>query len=405
MVTQSKRRITFSIVLSIILLSPMMVINPIPNNGTRGGTATNLWPTVDWQTSTPEDQWLDSTRLQEMEEFIQGTSWGDDMISLLIVRGGYLVYENYFGHPENIDVANNIYSVTKSVTSALIGLAIGQGLIGSVNDYVLDYFPDYTFANMSPEKEAITIEHLLTMTSGLPWDQSEYGALESSPDWVQWLLDRSMAYAPGEEWEYNSGGSHLLSAIVSEASDMNTTEFADQYLFTPLNITRGEWPGDPQGHAMGGRNLHLRPRDMAKFGYLYLRNGVWDGQVIVPSLWVVTSTTSNRIFNPSDPRSDGYAYQWWTYPHLGSYCAIGLLGQYIWVIPSQDLVVVITGNTSSIDGVTLVESYILDAITGPPPPLPLPIILLVIGVGISIPAVLIIIYVRRRRSGNHQSIM
>ena len=377
-----------------------MVI-PIPNNGTRGGTAPCPWPTVDWETSTPEEQGLNSSRLQEMTEYIQGSSWSDDIISLLIVRGGCLVYENYFSHPENNDTANNIYSVTKSVTSALVGIAIGQGLIGSVDDYVLDYFLGYTFTNMSAEKEAITIEHLLTMTSGLPWSQSEYPDLESSPDWVQWLLDRSMQYAPGEEWVYNSGGSHLLSAIVSEASGMNTTEFADQYLFAPLNITRGEWPDDPQGHAMGARNLHLRARDMAKFGYLYLREGVWEGQVIVPSSWVHTSTTSIITFIPGDPLSDGYGYQWWTFPtigEIGGYSAIGLLDQHIWVIPCQDLVVVITANLQTIPEVTLVENYILDSLilvldcTANFTP-----IVLAIGVGISIATVLIIIYLRRRR--------
>jgi CubicO group peptidase (beta-lactamase class C family) len=364
---------------------------------------------VDWQTSIPELQGMSSVRLQEMEEFIQLRPWGDDIISLLIIRGGYLIYENYFGHPESINIANEIHSDTKSVTSALVGIALGQGLIGSVYDYVLDYFPDRTFANMSAEKEAITIEHLLSMTSGLPWDEwtypfgdprNDYNALLSSPDWVQWLLDRSMQYAPGEEFHYNTGGSHLLSAIVSAASGMNTTEFADQFLFSPLGITYWWWPGDPQGAAMGGSDLYLRPRDMAKIGYLYLRGGIWAGQTIVPTWWVINSTTSNRIFDPLNAHSDGYAYQWWTYPYLNAYCARGFLGQYIWVIPSQDLVVVITGNSHDIADVTLVENYILPAITGLSSPLGSPPIVLAIGIGVgtSIAAVLIILYRRRRKS-------
>ncbi len=348
---------------------------------------------------------MNSTLLQEMEGWIQRRTWGDDVISLLIVHNGYLVYENYFGDPDRINQANEIHSCTKSVTSALVGIALAQGLIGSINDYILDYFPDRTFDNMDERKEAITIEHLLSMKSGLPWDEAsypwghplnDYSAIVNSSDWLQWMLDRPMQYAPGEEYVYNTGGSHVLSALVSEVSGMNTSVFADQYLFTPLGIDNFWWPGDSQGHAMGGSDLYLIPRYMAKFGYLYLRGGIWDGQVIVPPSWVATSTTTNYIFDPINPESIGYAHQWWTYDYLEAFLARGYLGQYIWVIPSHDLVVVITGNNNNIDEVTPVEHFIIPATPMTPPPLSLPFILLPIGVGISIVAIIIVVYWKRR---------
>jgi CubicO group peptidase (beta-lactamase class C family) len=210
------------------------------------------------------------------------------------------------------------------------------------------------------------------------------------------MLDRPMQYTPGEEYVYNTGGSHVLSALVSEVSGMNTSVFADEYLFSPLGITSFAWPGDPQGHAMGGSDLYLIPRYMAKFGYLYLRGGIWDGQIIVPPSWVATSTTTHYLFYPDFSESIGYAYQWWTYNYLGAYLARGYLGQYIWVIPSHDLVVVITGNSNSIDEVTPVEHFIIPATPMTPPPLSSPLILLPIGVGISITAILIVVYWKRR---------
>ena len=387
------------------MLSSFLLMVPVSNISTVSAVIPDYWPTEEWRTSTPEDQGMNSTLLQEMEGWIQRRTWGDDVISLLIVHNGYLVYENYFGDPDRINQANEIHSCTKSVTSALVGIALAQGLIGSIQDYILDYFPDRTFDNMDERKEAITIEHLLSMKSGLPWDESsypwghplnDYSAIVNSSDWLQWMLDRPMQYSPGEEYVYNTGGSHVLSALVSEVSGMNTSVFADQYLFTPLGINNFWWPGDPQGHAMGGSDLYLIPRYMAKFGYLYLRGGIWDGQVIVPPSWVATSTTTNYIFQSINPESIGYAHQWWTYDYLDAFLARGYLGQYIWVIPSHDLVVVITGNSNDIDEVTPVEHFIIPATPLAPPPFSPPLILLPIGIGISIVAILIVVYWKRR---------
>ncbi len=383
----------------------MLFVIPLPAQNTISTSFANYWPTQEWETAPPDSQEVDSTLLQEMEEEITYRLWRNDIISLLIVRNGYLVYENYFGVPERINYANEIHSCTKSVTSILVGIALAQGLIGSVDDYVLDYFPDRTFDNMDDDKQAITIRHLLTMTSGLPWDESsypwghplnDYSAIVNSSDWVQWMLDRPMEYAPGEVWNYNTGGSHVLSAIVSEASGINTSVFADTYLFTPLGITSFAWPGDANGHAMGGSDLYLIPRFMAKIGYLMLRGGHWEGQTIVPLAWVLESSVNHHNFIPNNPNAEGYGYQWWTYPRLSAYCARGYLGQYIWVIPSHDLVVVITGNSNAIEDHWLIERHILPATTPLPPQLNPVLILVPVGVGLSIAVILSAYYWKRR---------
>lgn len=387
------------------LLCSVLFVIPFSPATVAGHSYSNIWPTQEWTTATPDSQGINGTRLQEMETAISSRIWRNDIISLLIIRNGHLVYENYFGDPDRVNIANEIHSCTKSVTSILVGIALAQGVISSVDDYVLDYFPDRTFDNMDERKEAITIRHLLTMTSGLPWDESsypwghplnDYSAIVNSSDWVQWMLNRAMEYAPGEVWTYNTGGAHVLSAIVSEASGMNTTVFADEFLFTPLGITWFVWPGDSNGHAMGGSDLYLIPRFMAKIGYLMLRGGQWNGQQVVPTSWVLESSANHHNFIPDSPNSDGYGYLWWTYPLLGAYCARGYLGQYIWIIPNYDLVVVITGNNNAIEDHWIVENHIIPATTPVPATNPV-IVLAPIGVGISIVVILSIVYWKHRQ--------
>ncbi len=383
----------------------MLLIIPFPTTNTVKSASQAIWPTQEWQTATPDSQGVNGTLLLEMEDEMSHRIWRNDIISLLIIKNGFLVYENYFGDPDRVDQANEIHSCTKSITSILVGIALAQGLIGSVNDYVLDYFPDRTFDNMDERKEAITIHHLLTMTSGLPWDESsypwghplnDYSAIVNTSDWVQWMLNRSMEYEPGEAWNYNTGGSHVLSAIVSEASGMATVAFADEYLFTPLGITSFYWTSDSNGHAMGGSDLYLIPRYMAKIGLLMLRGGQWEGQTRIPLSWVMESSVTHHSFIPNNPDADGYGYQWWTYPRIGAYTARGYLGQYIWVIPSHDLVVVITGNSNAIEDHWIVERHVLPATTPASPPLNPVFILLPVGVGVSIALIVGGFYWKRR---------
>jgi CubicO group peptidase (beta-lactamase class C family) len=307
---------------------------------------------------------MDSEQLVMLMDHIQNRGYA--LHSLLIVRNGYLVTEAYW-HPFQPNIPHNIQSCTKSFTSALVGIAIAQGAIDGVNHKVLDMFPGRISANNDARKRTITLRSLLTMSSGLDWPtrglaEALSHQLAQSRDWVQFVLDRPMAQAPGTLFNYNSGGSHILSAVIKESTGMNALAFARKNLFTPLGITDAFWAADPTGINTGGWGLELTPRDMAKFGYLFLNNGFWEGRSIVPAAWIEDSTAAQI-----DSRNVGYryGYQWWVHPS-GFYAARGYGGQAIFVVPKQDLVVVFTGGLSGSDMDTvpekLLESFILPAI-------------------------------------------
>lgn len=308
----------------------------------------DYWPTDDWLTSSPEEQGMDSQLLENMVDYIQTSNI--EINSLAIIRHGYLVWEEYF-RLRNRRELNGIFSCTKSVTSALVGIAVDQGYIAQIEQPVLDFFPDYTVANLDERKEALTIRHLLTMTDGFEWssrymgdppEQDTKSLMHSRYDWVQFMLDQPMSHEPGTRFYYNTGASHLLSAIIQEATGMRASEFAREHLFGPLGITHVLWPSDPQGITRGGSTLRMTTRDMAKFGYLYLNGGRWDGEQIVSLDWVRESST-----NHSPTQGLYYGYQWWLNPAQGYYAAVGALGQYIIVIPELDMVVVFTSGFPS----------------------------------------------------------
>ncbi len=333
----------------------------------------DYWPTEGWKKSSPEEQGISSAKLNEMMQYAMQQNIGID--SVVVVRNGYIVMEEYprpllYG-PEN---PHPLYSVTKSFSSALIGIAIKEGYIDGVQHEVLDFFPNRTFANMDSWKEAITLEHLLTMTSGLPWDEWTYPYGDSrndvtqlmlSSDPVQFVLDRPMVSTPGTVWVYNSGGSHLLSAIVNETTGTDTEAFAREYLFDPLGVSNLFWGRDPFQHVPWGfMGLSLTPLDMAKFGYLYLNNGTWDGQQIIPAEWVTEST--NPHF--STGYSWQYGYQWWIKPGSNIFVARGYMGQNIIVAPDYNMVVVFTGSyLYGPEGIQLFHDYIIPAV-GPTVP-------------------------------------
>jgi hypothetical protein len=239
----------------------------------------------------------------------------------------------------------------------LIGIAIAQGFIESVGQSVLDFFPERSVANIDANKEAMTLEDPLTMSSGLecshsPPDKTTHEMMDS-PDWVQFALDLPMAAESGSRWVYCGPDSHLLSAIIQETSGMNAQAFAQQHLFGPLGISDAIWASDPQGYTRGWSDLILTPHDMAKLGYLYLNEGEWDGQQLLSADWVAAAT--------SPLGSPVYGYQWWLHP--SGYYADGAGGQRIFVFPDLDMVVVTTGNGGSDYAViaNLLDSYILPA--------------------------------------------
>jgi CubicO group peptidase (beta-lactamase class C family) len=292
----------------------------------------------------------------------------------------------------------------------LIGLAIDIGYIDNTSQTMLSFFPNRTVANLDERKESVTLRDLLTMRSGLPWDETSvplnspendvYQVNYNSSGGVQYVLDRPMEYEPDEVWHYNTGASHLLSGIVQETSGMTTLDFAEQYLFDPIGIDPFYWYTDRLGVHYGGYDLQLRPLDMAKFGYLFLNNGTWDDQQVLSSNWANESTTT--VTTLSNDR--GYAYQWWTMPDVGVYYTAGLYGQYIFVSPGEDIVAVFTsgyGFSDVDENPSMFRNYILDAVTDIVTSSPLDVILPTLV--IAVPVLLVVSVIIRQRSRGSQT--
>lgn len=319
----------------------------------------DYWPTNAWRRATPEEQGLDPAILGQMLISIADQQLNID--SLLVVRNGYIVLEKYYPLYEQ-DTLHELYSVTKSIVSTLVGIAIEEGYINSVDDPVMNYFPGKSVQNDSTQKHSLTIKNLLTMSSGLEWDFDE---MVSNPDWVQYTLDQPIYIEPGKEFSYNSGNAQVLSAILQDASGMDTRTFAQQYLFDPLGIDHYRWQRDITGIPKGGWGMAMTPRDMAKLGYLYLRNGVWDGKQIVPAAWVAASTQRYvQVQEPLEPWDLYLGYMWWIHEN-GIYAAQGMKGQFIYVIPDLDIVVVITADIPDSryhEPQLLIRNYIIPAV-------------------------------------------
>jgi CubicO group peptidase (beta-lactamase class C family) len=300
----------------------------------------DYWPTHNWQVSSPEAQGMDSTLLAQMLEEISTNQ--TQIHSILVIRNGYLVTEAYF-HPYIRDTKVHIQSVTKSVVGALVGIAVGDGIIRDEKASLLSFFPDRRYENPSQNKDSIRLEHLLSMSSGFPCQEFTASGqmMEQTAGWVQFMLDLPVETPPGATFGYCDGNPHLLSAVLEKVSGMTARQYANQNLFTPLGIPQvdqADWWADPQGYSDGGYGLFLRPIDLAKLGFLYLHNGEWDGRQILPIKWVAASTTP-YIQKPEGP---WYGYLWTVYPEAGHYAALGLGGQQIHVFPSKNLVVVVT---------------------------------------------------------------
>jgi CubicO group peptidase (beta-lactamase class C family) len=302
------------------------------------GAQEPYWPTDGWRTSTPEEQGMDSNQLADMLVKIEEQEINID--SVVVIRNGYLVAEAYVG-PWEADDLHILYSVTKSVVATLTGIAVDRGYLDSVDQLVLDLLPEKDFDNVDELKEAATLEDFLTMTSGLEWPDEDFGmtgGMIRTRDWIQFVLDRPMAAEPGTTFVYNNGVPHVIAAILEDVTGESLKDFADETLFGPLGIDSYGWQTDPQGITIGGWGLFMKPRDMAKLGYLYLNNGLWDGEQILSSDWIAASTTPHIVVN--ERIDQGYGYFWWIYPDF--YAAQGLEGQFIIVVPAQNMVVVFT---------------------------------------------------------------
>ena len=318
------------------------------------GATEPIWPTKEWQTSSPEEQGMDSKELAELVDFgarrilaAPGVTLSSMLHSLLVVRHGKIVVEAYYA-PYAVGIPHTMNSVTKAIISTLTAIAFKDGLLDSPNHRLLDFFDRRSIANVDDKKEAITVQNLLDMTSGLEWTEPLDGRPDSlfewerSPDWVKFILDRPMSRAPGDAFSYNSGNAHLLSAIITKLTGMAALDYAKAKLFAPLGINGLYWRQDPQGISIGGLGLYLHPRDMAKIGYLYLRNGEWEGKQLLPSAWIdkVTNATVNP-HAPGDPELR-YGNLFWALPQKHVYMANGYHSQLIMVFPDLDVVAVTT---------------------------------------------------------------
>jgi CubicO group peptidase (beta-lactamase class C family) len=314
---------------------------------------------------------MDSQRLAATLDYIQQHDL--DVHGLLVVRHGYAVLEVYYP-PYGPHIRHGTASVGKSFTGALIGIAIHEGLIEGLDQKVAGFFPDHPDWQDDPLKQAMTIEHLLTMTSGLDWPESAVpysspynvlGQMMRSADWVGFVLDRPMAAAPGTAFNYSSGASHLLSAILQKATGTRTITFATDHLFQPLGIRPVSWRSDPRGTAFGAGGLWLTPRELAGFGQLYLQGGVWDGEQIVPAAWVEASIAPQVSAHGA---ASHYGYQWWV-RGSGTFAAHGYRGQRIFVLPHLDMVVAVTADLPGSEPSLLLRNFIIPAArsTGPLP--------------------------------------
>ena len=313
-------------------------------------------------TSIPEEQGINSQILADMLAYIEKNKF--DIDSVLIIRNGYRVLDAYF-HPFSRGKKHHIYSCTKSIMSALIGIAIDKGYIQGVDQPLLDFFPDREIANMDDRKKAITLRHLLMMAPGLKCrDSYLYGwrglkQMRYSYDWAQFVLDLPMEAVPGKKFEYSNGVSYLLSVIIQLTTKMNALDFARQHLFDPMGITDVEWERSPEGVDLGYGEMWLQPYDMAKIGLLYLNEGKWGDRQILPSTWIKVSTAAHIAAKPFDH----YGYHWWV-DSAGNYAAAGYKGQRIFVVPDKHLVIVVTASLKAIDSAisdVLLSSYILPA--------------------------------------------
>lgn len=266
----------------------------------------------------------------------------NSVTSVLVQQNGVLCAENYFKGLQ-VGETTNIKSASKSIISLLVGIAVDEGYIESVQQPIRPFFEDYFKANPDSVKESITIKDLLTMRSGLETTSfHNYGRWVTSDDWVKFALDQPLEKQPGGDMAYSTGTSHLLSVILTKATGITTKAFAEKHLFEPMDIKVGGWDRDPQGYYMGGNNMALSPRDMVKIGQMMLNGGTYNGRQIVSEQWVEDSfkTYTRSNFNPYD-----YGYMWWNKSIEGYkiYFAWGFGGQYIFMIPSLDAVVVLTG--------------------------------------------------------------
>jgi CubicO group peptidase (beta-lactamase class C family) len=303
-------------------------------------------PGDDWEVSTPEEQGLDPDLVAEL--FLNAAEV-ETIKALLVVKNGHLIAEGYF-NGGSVEQDFRIQSATKSYTSALVGIALEQGCLTSLDQKMMEFFPELAERITDPRKGQITIRDMLQMRAGYPWEESSaelfdllYSGFRPSN-----LVDVPLVRDPGADFDYSNLTSHLVGVIVARACETDLKSFAQKHLFEPIEVQVGDWTTDWEGNYNGHGDLHFTARDMAKFGLLYLNDGEYEGKQVIPSDWVQESL---RIYSEDawdyrvgrNFKDIGYGYQWWSVT-AGDHqynLAWGHGGQQIVVLDEVDLVVVV----------------------------------------------------------------
>ena len=340
------------------------------------------WPTDGWAVSTPEAEGMDGEAIKAAADAIEAGDYGL-VDQFLLIRHGRVIadyrfehdyetlnakyeqtdsqysYDNANWHPfyQNTNL-HTLQSSTKSVTSAVMGIAVDKGLINSIDLPAMSFFVAYSLDLTDPRKAAITVEDLLTMRSGIAWSKEGQSyddpthptiILENSDNWIDYILEQPMATDPGAVWDYNDGVSVLLGKIVTEATGQRIDQFAREHLFEPIGINNFHWKISPDGEADTEGGLYLDTYDFARFAYLFLRKGMWGDQRVISEDWVNRSVKPvvEDILPDNDKVNRGYGYQWWVLDQENGeakiYGAMGYGGQYAIVSPEHDLVAIFNG--------------------------------------------------------------
>lgn len=331
-----------------------------------------------WNYSTPQAQGMNSQILDSA--FIQAGLKGY-IDGLLVIRNGFLVGEHYY-NGYDATTPHNIMSVSKSFLSAITGIALQQGYIDSLEEKMINYFPEYVYSGMDPRKYDITIKHLLTMRMGIRNEADDnygvYWEFYNSNNWIKKTIEDTLISDPGAKMHYNTFQTHLLSAIITKTTGQSTLNYADAVLLSRMNIDIDFWEQDPQGYYFGGNSMHFTPQEMAVLGYLYLNNGRLNDMQIIPANWVtLTLSPSTNLTHPNEwgeLKNYNYAYLWWLgqINNYNLFMGYGYGGQFVIVFPEINLIVVSTAknevdpDTSTIQEwaiFDIVSNYILKSIT------------------------------------------
>jgi CubicO group peptidase (beta-lactamase class C family) len=329
--------------------------------------ADTIFPNKEWHRSTPEAQGIDSNLLADMLESLLADNPG--IHGIMIVRHGVVILDLSF-YPYASTSKHDIASCTKTVTALTLGKLIDQGTIAGVDTKLVDCFPKRTIAQLDDRKRAVKLQDLLTMRSGLGFFQQTVSqlAMFQSPDWVAYCLNVKVVRPPGEIFEYFNGNPHLLSAVITAATQRPADQIANEDIFKPIGITDFAWPRDPQGVSWGWGDLRLATESMARLGLLVLHQGQWNGQPVLSTKWIEDMTTPH-VQSTGNKRLPYYGYQIWLADRLIAFQGRG--GQRIWIDRAHDLVAVTTAGASRAQQDTIDDlwpKFILPAIKENPLP-------------------------------------